>query len=156
MSSLFQSETRTLDIQYVRRRPCEFQLGKFNVLPGLDLAVRTMQRRERAKFIISSDLLYGEQGFVLRSLKTCIFLLYIIGCPPRIPSRAWSVFIVELISWIDYSLIEQLHRLKTTDDELTDDFTERLRIVQALRDMGNVTMKDRCLSIKHSVRFTIV
>jgi FKBP-type peptidyl-prolyl cis-trans isomerase len=40
-------------------------LGKFNVLPGLDLAVRTMQRRERAKFIISSDLLYGEHGLLI-------------------------------------------------------------------------------------------
>lgn len=53
--------------QHIRRRPFEFRLGKFNVLPGLEFAVRTMQRREKAKFIMSSDLLYGEQGSFVSS-----------------------------------------------------------------------------------------
>ncbi|UJR10438.1 hypothetical protein I4U23_014642 [Adineta vaga] len=119
-NAYFELNDEPYDSTYIRRRPCEFQLGKFNVLPGLDLAVRTMQRRERAKFIISSDLLYGEHG-----------------CPPRIPSKAWSLFVIELISWIDYTLVEKLNQLKTNDDEITEDFDERMRIAQTLRDMGN-------------------
>ncbi|CAF1001523.1 unnamed protein product [Rotaria sordida] len=120
-NAYFELNDEPYDSTYIRRRPCEFQLGKFNVLPGLDLAVRTMQRRERAKFIISSDLLYGEYG-----------------CPPRIPPKAWSLFVIELISWIDCTLIEKLNKLKTTnDDEITEDFDERIRIAQTLRDMGN-------------------
>ncbi|CAF0833283.1 unnamed protein product [Adineta steineri] len=119
-NAYFELNDEPYDSTYIRRRPCEFQLGKFNVLPGLDLAVRTMQRRERAKFIISSDLLYGEHG-----------------CPPRIPPKSWSVFIIELISWIDCTLVEKLNQLKTKDDELIEDFDERMRIAQTLRDMGN-------------------
>ncbi|CAF1939492.1 unnamed protein product [Rotaria magnacalcarata] len=119
-NAYFELNDEPYDSTYIRRRPCEFQLGKFNVLPGLDLAVRTMQKRERAKFIMSSDLLYGEHG-----------------CPPRIPPKAWSLFIVELISWIDSTIVEKLNKLKISDDEVTDDFNERIRIVQTLRDMGN-------------------
>ncbi|CAF0848699.1 unnamed protein product [Adineta ricciae] len=119
-NAYFELNDEPYDSTYIRRRPCEFQLGKFNVLPGLDLAVRTMRRRERAKFIISSDLLYGEHG-----------------CPPRIPPKAWSLFIIELTSWIDCTLADKLNQLKTSDDEVTEDFDERMRIAQALRDMGN-------------------
>lgn len=61
-----------------------------------------------------------------------------IGCPPRIPPKAWSLFVVELISWIDCTIVEKLNQLKTRDDELTEDFDERMRIAQTLRDMGNV------------------
>ncbi|CAF4495532.1 unnamed protein product, partial [Rotaria magnacalcarata] len=49
-----------------------------------------------------------------------------------------SLFIVELISWIDSTIVEKLNKLKISDDEVTDDFNERIRIVQTLRDMGNV------------------
>jgi len=119
-NAYFELSDEPYDSTHVRRRPCEFQLGKFNVLPGLDFAVRTMQRRERAKFIISSDLLYGEHG-----------------CPPRIPPKAWSVYVIELISWIDSTLVDKIKELKTHDEDSTEDFYERLRIVQTFRDMGN-------------------
>jgi len=72
--------------------------------------------------------------------------LKFIGCPPRIPPKAWSLFIVELISWIDCTIVEKLKELKTRDDEITEDFDERIRIVQTLRDMGNVR-KDNLLDI---------
>jgi len=100
-----------------------------------------MQRRERAKFIISSDLLYGEHGLLIEYWN---FFLYeyhhwnLLGCPPRIPPKAWSLFVVELISWIDCTLIEKLSKLKTHDEDLIEDFDERIRIAQTLRDMGNV------------------
>ena len=71
---------------------------------------------------------------------------YVLGCPPRIPPKAWSLFIVELISWIDCSLVEKLDKLKTEDDNLTEDFDERIRIVQTLRDMGNVR-KNKFISL---------
>lgn len=119
-NAYFELNDEPYDSTYIRRRPCEFQLNKFNVLPGLDLAVRTMQRRERAKFIISSDLLYGEHG-----------------CPPRIPPKAWSLFIIEFISWIDCTLVDKLSQLKSREDDITKDFDERMHIAQALRDMGN-------------------
>ena len=107
-----------------------------------------MKRRERAKFIISSDLLYGEHG-LHSNIDNYSFngIKYILGCPPRIPPKAWSLFIVELTSWIDCILIEKLDKLKTEDDNLTEDFDERIRIVQTLRDMGNVR-KNKPISLR--------
>ena len=67
-----------------------------------------------------------------------IIILKYLGCPPRIPPKAWSLFVVELISWIDCTLIEKLNKLKTKDEEIIEDFDERIRIAQTLRDMGNV------------------
>jgi hypothetical protein len=32
--------------------------------------------------------------------------------------------------------------LKTRDDEVTEDFDERMRIAQTLRDMGNVRIEE--------------
>ncbi len=66
-----------------------------------------------------------------------------LGCPPRIPPKAWSLFVIELISWIDCTLVEKLNKLKTCDDELTEDFDERMRIAQTLRDMGNVKYQNK-------------
>lgn len=97
-----------------------------------------MQRRERAKFIISSDLLYGEHGLFNKHFINKISSQKYLGCPPRIPPKAWSLFIIELISWIDYTLVEKLNELKTREDEDINNFDERIRIAQTLRDMGNV------------------
>ena len=63
------------------------------------------------------------------------------GCPPRIPPKAWSLFIIECISWIDCTLVNKLKELKTRDDDAIEDFDERLRLVQTLREMGNVTYR---------------
>ncbi len=61
--------------------------------------------------------------------------------------------IVELISWIDCTLVDKLNKLKTKDDEITEDFDERLRIAQTLRDMGNVRQKKMILF--HKIYFLI-
>ncbi len=75
---------------------------------------------------------------VSESLNLRIYSVVLIGCPPRIPPKAWSLFVIELISWIDCTLVDKLNQLKNRDDELTEDFDERMRIAQTLRDMGNV------------------
>ena len=82
-----------------------------------------MQRRERAKFIISSDLLYGS-----------------LGCPPHIPESAWCLFIIEIQSTNDPTTFVQDEHLtmKTTNEKQTiDDFAKRIRLAQILRNSGN-------------------
>ena len=66
-----------------------------------------------------------------------------VGCPPRIPPKAWSLFIIELISWIDCSIVDKLSQLKARNDDLTEDFSERMHIAQTLRDMGNVKQTEK-------------
>lgn len=118
----FEHRDEPFDTSFKRRRVLEFRLGKCEVLPGIDLAVSTMQRRERAKFIISSDLLYGE-----------------LGCAPHIPESTSCLYVVELLSTNEPSTTmhdEQL-TVKTTDQQQIDDFAKRIRLTQTLRNTGN-------------------
>ncbi|CAF2374758.1 unnamed protein product [Rotaria sp. Silwood2] len=119
----FEHRDEPFDTSFKRRRPLEFRLGKYEVLPGIDLAVRTMQRRERSKFIISSDLLYGEPG-----------------CAPHIPESAWCLYVIELLTTNESSTVihdEQLLIKTTTDKQQIDDFAKRIRLAQTLRNTGN-------------------
>ena len=118
----FEHRDEPFDSSFKRRRLLAFRLGKCEVLPGFDLAVATMQRRERAKFIISSDLLYGQ-----------------LGCPPHIPESAWCLYVVELSSTNEYSTVihdEQLS-IETANRQHIDDFSKRIRLAQMLRNTGN-------------------
>ena len=118
----FEHQDEPFDSSFKRRRPLEFRLGKCAVLPGIELAVSTMQRRERAKFIISSDLLYGE-----------------LGCAPHIPQSAWCLYLIELLSSVEptnYGSDEQF-LMKVNDGHQIDDFAKRIRLAQTLRNTGN-------------------
>ena len=79
-----------------------------------------MLRRERSKFIISSDLLYGE-----------------LGCAPHIPESAWCLYVIELLSTNDPSTIIHDEQLSTTNKQQIDDFAKRIRLAQTLRNTGN-------------------
>ncbi|UJR10335.1 hypothetical protein I4U23_014541 [Adineta vaga] len=119
----FEHRDEPFDTSFKRRRPLEFRSGKCDVLPGIDLAVSTMQRRERAKFIISSDLLYGE-----------------LGCIPHIPESAWCLYVFELLITNEPSTIfndDQLLIKSPTNRHQIDDFAKRIRLAQSLRNIGN-------------------
>ena len=56
------------DSSWLRGRPIRFRLNRSCVIPGLDIAIKTMKKGEHARFLIHPDLGYGK-----------------FGCPPRIP-----------------------------------------------------------------------
>lgn len=61
------------------RSPKVFHVGKGEVVPGLELAEKSMCVGEEAQFVISYNLLYGE-----------------LGCLPRIKPKANILFIITL------------------------------------------------------------
>lgn len=120
----FEHRDEPFDTSFKRRRAFEFHVGKCEVLPGIDLAISTMQKRERAKFIISSDLLYGE-----------------LGCAPHIPESSWCLYIIELLSTNEPSIVKLDNHLTiktiTPKKQPIDDFAKRIRLAQTLRNTGN-------------------
>ncbi len=66
-----------------------FRRGQGEAIPGLDEAVGTMRRNEQSQFIFSPDWAFGD-----------------LGCPPRIPPKAYVYFKIDLIDWIDSSATE--------------------------------------------------
>lgn len=72
------------DVTYLQgRRPKRFTLGSGELLPGLEIGIKTMTIGENARFIIKPELAYRE-----------------LGCPPRIPPNATVLFDVHLVSYL--------------------------------------------------------
>lgn len=78
-----QSDGSEFDSSRGRGKPFEFTLGRGQVIKGWDLGVGTMKKGEIAKFTLSPEFAYGENG-----------------SPPKIPANATLIFEVELISWV--------------------------------------------------------
>jgi FK506-binding protein 6 len=72
------------DSSYLRNRQKQFKLGQGETILGWEIGVPTMKRGETARFLFSPDYGYGK-----------------LGCPPRIPANAWTMFEIQLISFVD-------------------------------------------------------
>lgn len=71
------------DVTYLQgRRPKRFALNNCELLPGLEIGIKTMTTGENARFIIKPELAYREMG-----------------CPPRIPPNATVLFDVHLVAY---------------------------------------------------------
>lgn len=81
----FEAQDEPFDSTYLHQdKQAVFRLGKGEMIPGLEIAISTMKKFEKAVFLIQPSMAYGE-----------------LGCPPRIPPNAEVLFKVELISYLD-------------------------------------------------------
>lgn len=63
------------DSTYLRNKSFEFKLGAGEVVYGLDIAVATMKKMEKAQFIFDPKYYIGE-----------------VGCEPRIPRQTPGIY----------------------------------------------------------------
>lgn len=79
----FENIIEPFDVSYLHgNRPRRCSLGEGELLPGLEIAIKTMRKGEHARFLIHPDLAYRE-----------------LGCPPRIPPNATVHFEVDLVNY---------------------------------------------------------
>ncbi|XP_050542602.1 inactive peptidyl-prolyl cis-trans isomerase FKBP6 [Daktulosphaira vitifoliae] len=79
----FENIIEPFDVTYLHgNRPQRFSLGEGELLPGLEIAIKSMRKGEHARFLIHPDLAYRE-----------------LGCPPRIPGNATIHFEVDLVNY---------------------------------------------------------
>ena len=66
---------QVFDSSYKRKEPIDFQLGVGQVIPGWDEGIALLNVGDKARFVIPSDLAYGEAGAggVIPSNATLIF-----------------------------------------------------------------------------------
>jgi FKBP-type peptidyl-prolyl cis-trans isomerase len=50
------------DSSYKRNQPIEFNVGIGQVIPGWDEGIMLLKKGDKAKFVIPSNLAYGEAG----------------------------------------------------------------------------------------------
>lgn len=102
------------------RRPQRYTLGGGDLLPGLEIGIKTMRIGENARFIIKPELAYREMG-----------------CPPRIPPNATVLFDVHLVSYL--SPEKNLYFDKENRDP--DRFEKNLTHVKKFHVEGNEQFK---------------
>ncbi|CAB1315278.1 unnamed protein product [Coregonus sp. 'balchen'] len=73
---------KKFDSSMDRKKPFTFNLGKGQVIKGLDVGVTSMQRGEVCMLLCKPEYAYGSSG-----------------CPPKIPPNAMLQFEVELLSF---------------------------------------------------------
>ena len=108
------------DSTYLRSKTFEFKLGAGEVVGGLDAALATMKKREKAQFIFEPDYYCGRHG-----------------CPPRVPADTPVLFEIEVISFIEASAYDAFEvtpeeqRKKLSLDQI-------LQICNCLREVGQL------------------
>ena len=70
-SQSLEGQDEPFDSTVLRGRPEKYKLDEGKVIEGLEVAVKTMRKNEKAQFMIEPGYAYGH-----------------FGCPPRIPGQA--------------------------------------------------------------------
>ncbi|CAI8015330.1 Inactive peptidyl-prolyl cis-trans isomerase FKBP6 [Geodia barretti] len=102
------------DSSRLRGKQQQFVLGNGEVIPGLEVAVKSMKRNERSQFLVSSEYGFGK-----------------LGCPPRIPPNATILFEVELLGFVEY------HTAEGEEEGRNQSFEQRLAAANSEREVGN-------------------
>ncbi|XP_022165811.1 inactive peptidyl-prolyl cis-trans isomerase FKBP6-like [Myzus persicae] len=109
------------DVTYLQgRKPKRFTLGNGELLPGLEIGIKTMTIGENARFIVKPELAYRE-----------------LGCPPRIPPNATILFDVHLVSYLSPESILNFDR----ENRDPDVFNKNLAQVKKLHLEANEQFK---------------
>ncbi|XP_074640977.1 inactive peptidyl-prolyl cis-trans isomerase FKBP6-like [Tubulanus polymorphus] len=106
------------DSSRLRDCPEKFTVGESEVIPGWEIAVKTMKKGELSRFLIKSDYSYGPRG-----------------CPPRIPPAAAILFEIEVLSFMDRSGVDSFFN-KNRRDRLETPFSDVMRAVRAEEEMA--------------------
>ncbi|ODN04690.1 Inactive peptidyl-prolyl cis-trans isomerase FKBP6 [Orchesella cincta] len=107
------------DSTVLRKAPAVIDLRKADILPGLYLAIRSMELHEVSKFIMKPSLCYGE-----------------VGCPPRVPPSSDILYIVEVLQIIDEQMLKS-PLFMTAEERAALPFKQILEVADQLRTDGN-------------------
>ncbi|XP_054711534.1 inactive peptidyl-prolyl cis-trans isomerase FKBP6-like [Uloborus diversus] len=121
----FENEKQPFDSTRLRNRPYKFLLGDEQLIPGLELAIKSMKKEEISRFIVHSDYAYGPMG-----------------CPPRIPGGAEVFYEVEIIHFIDSKAAIEYEDM-TPEDQKRAPFEKIAEIYHFENQTGNDLFRRR-------------
>ncbi|KAL0269115.1 UNVERIFIED_CONTAM: hypothetical protein PYX00_006950 [Menopon gallinae] len=79
-------DQESFDSTYLRGKPARLCLSIGEIIPGLELAIRSMKRNENSRFLIKWEAAFGRQG-----------------CPPRIGKECDILADVTLLDYVDFA-----------------------------------------------------
>jgi FKBP-type peptidyl-prolyl cis-trans isomerase len=113
----FEMNDEPIDSTYLRNKTFEFKLGVGDVVAGLDVAVSTMKKYEKAQFIFESEYYLGKYG-----------------CEPRVPKNTAVLFEIEVISFIEANAYDQ-YQASSEEQQKKLTMSQMLQICNCLREV---------------------
>lgn len=105
--SYFEYNDEPFDSTFAQGKPKTVRLDHGLLIPGLELALTTMEKHEISIFIIHPDLAYGR-----------------LGCPPRILPNTEVMFIVHLVDFLDIGSADTYINLSVDEKKLLSNITK--------------------------------
>lgn len=111
----------------ILRGKCErYILDDGQLLPGLEIAIKSMKKNEQSEFLISSAYGFGE-----------------FGCPPRIPPKSDIRAHIELLDFVEEGQAQALLNMPPTERSKRHTFADVMKIVAKEHVEGNEYVKKR-------------
>lgn len=108
------------------RGQCErFKLDDHRLLPGIEIAIKSMCKKEKASFMIQPEYAFGQMG-----------------CPPRIPENAQILAKIELLDFVQEAEAEALLAIDPTERSKARTFSEIMAIARKENLEGNSAVKE--------------
>lgn len=109
----------------ILRGKCErYILDDGQLLPGLEIAIKSMKKKEHSEFLISSAYGFGE-----------------FGCPPRIPPKSEIRANVELLDFVEEGQAQAMLNIPPAERSKTHRFSDVLKIASKEHAEGNDYVK---------------
>ncbi|KAF7383084.1 hypothetical protein HZH68_014933 [Vespula germanica] len=122
--SYFEYNDEPFDSTYAHGHPKTVRLNQDLLIPGLEVAITSMEKHEIAIFIIHPDLAYGR-----------------FGCPPRILPNEEVMFVIHVVDFLDNGSADTYLNLNMEEKKLFSN------IVKCINDLLN-TAKYNFINMK--------
>lgn len=119
-SLCLEDQDEPFDSTYLRGRPERYRMDDGQLLPGLEIAVKSMKNCEKSEFMIEPSYAFGSMG-----------------CPPRVPKDAKVLARVELLNFAHEGQAESILSVPPDERKKMYSFEELAKIVHKEHKDGN-------------------
>jgi len=123
-SQSLEGQDEPFDSTVLRGRPEKYKLDEGKVIEGLEVAVKTMRKNEKAQFMIEPGYAYGH-----------------FGCPPRIPGQATILATVELLDFVEEGQAEALLAMDARERGAAHAYPSIEKVARLEHSNGNTYVK---------------
>ncbi|CAE1283305.1 FKBP6 [Acanthosepion pharaonis] len=124
-NAYFEYSDDPFDSSHLRNQSFKYKMGSGRAIPGWEIALLTMSKGEKSRFLIRPDYGFRE-----------------IGCPPRVPQNATALFIIELLNISDQIGINDFYLLNEDDrHQVSFDYINKLVHSEKLQGTKFFTQK---------------
>ena len=119
-----EDQDEPFDSTYIRGRPERHRLGVGSLLPGLEIAIHSMKKKEKSEYLIDPVLGFG-----------------VLGCPPRIPGNSQILARIELLDFAEDGEIEAMLAIAPEERSKQYNFDQVIEMVRKVHNEGNSHVK---------------